>query len=621
MAFTQEQLRQILVIRERSMADNGRVLFRLGCLPEAGLATLLRATDSPLRIGELDALRVGDLLAEEGERIAEGFQAALDRQDHGGSVAQPVDLVELPEEPLLRFLGHRFELPVVDLKTFSLAPATVRLVPEAICRRFHAVVLAESPLGVLLGMSDPTDLYASDEIANHLQRRVVVAVVNHGDLLRGLDIHYRNEAEIDGFAEELEEEVRDGQEGETEGEGTAIRTDAPVVKIIQSLFDDAVRMDASDIHIEPDEKVLRIRQRIDGRLFERVLNKKRIAPALISKIKLMAGLEISERRLAQDGRFKIVARNLPMDVRVSTMPTQDGESVVMRLLRQTQDSLKLDHMGLEKDILERLRGLLAHPHGMILVTGPTGSGKTTTLYGAINELNTPERKIITVEDPVEYRMSRVNQVQVMGRIGWDFAKVLRTALRQDPDVILVGEMRDRETAEIAIRAALTGHLVLSTLHTNDAVRTPVRLLDMGMEGYAVADSLLGILAQRLIRRVCPDCAGPHRPDAREVWWLTRVGVSDPERVPLVQGAGCAKCNQTGYRGRMAVMELLALTPELADILRAGDATAFIQRAPLTPGYQPIHLGTLQQALQGRTALAEAMRLCPDPPVPPNKGGA
>ncbi|MBF0424197.1 MAG: type II/IV secretion system protein [Magnetococcales bacterium] len=578
----------------------------------------MRSSGVSLPFQELDTLRVGDLLAggDGGLPVDALTRKLIENSPRAGTQTGIAELGSVWEEGLLRFLAVHFELLVVDLRTFHLEPEAVRLLPEEVSRRFNVIVLMDTPWGVLVGMSDPSDLYASDEIADLLRRPVVIAVVNHDDLQRSLNQHYRNEAALNDFAKALADEVAISSEESGEEAVLGVSADAPVVKIIQSLFDDAVRVGASDIHIEPDQHLLRIRQRVDGSLVERTLNMKRIAPALVSKIKLMGGMEISERRLAQDGRFHITIRDKHMDVRVSTMPTQGGESVVMRLLDQSHNTLSLDAIGLPDPYPERLRRLLEHPHGMILVTGPTGSGKTTTLYGALNELNTPDRKLITVEDPVEYRLPRVNQVQVMNKIGWNFATVLRTALRQDPDVILVGEMRDRETAEIAVRAALTGHLVLSTLHTNDAARTPVRLIDMGVEGYAVADSLLAILSQRLVRRVCPDCAAPHQPDTREQAWLRLLPPLPNLGEGLIAGRGCSKCNASGFRGRVAVIELLEMNLELANHLRVGDTRGFLEASKRQPGFEPLHVVAARYAHARRTTLSEAIRLCPAPePVP------
>ncbi len=324
------------------------------------------------------------------------------------------------------------------------------------------------------------------------------------------------------WRKELEDELGDDAFDLADLSAESESAEAPVVKLLQTLFEDAVQARSSDIHIEPDETVVRIRQRVDGVLQEQVMKEKRVNSALVLRLKLMAGLNISEKRIPQDGRFNIRVKGRSIDVRVSTMPVQYGESVVMRLLDQSQGMLNLDVTGMPETLLENFRRMIKKPHGMILVTGPTGSGKTTTLYGALTELNRPEVKIITAEDPVEYRLPRITQVQVNPKIGLEFANVLRAALRQDPDVILVGEMRDHETAEIGLRAAMTGHLVLSTLHTNDSISSAMRLIDMGAEPFLVASSLLGVVAQRLVRKVCENCREAYEPTSQEQVWLNAV---------------------------------------------------------------------------------------------------
>ncbi|MBF0582710.1 MAG: type II/IV secretion system protein, partial [Magnetococcales bacterium] len=424
-------------------------------------------------------------------------------------------------------------------------------------------------------------------------------------LSAALDVVYRGGERIQEQATALDEEV--GQAAFTlEGMVQSDRAvDAPVVHILRALFEDAVRLNASDIHIEPDAEVLRLRRRVDGLLQEQVVQEKRIAPALVSKLKLMAGLEIAERRLPQDGRFDMEVKGRVIDVRLSTLPVQDGESVVLRLLDRSKDHTAL-HTILEPELLQRFQKIIQRLHGLVLVTGPTGSGKTTTLYGALHTLNTPDKKIITVEDPVEYRLPRISQVQVNPRIGLTFSAVLRTVLRQDPDIILVGEMRDRETAEIAIRAALTGHLVFSTLHTNSAVGAAVRLLEMGLEGYAVAAAVRCIVAQRLVRRVCTGCAESYIPTAAELM-LLRHWVGD-RVVQWVRGRGCAGCHFSGFAGRMAVVELLEMRGDVADALRRGEMAGLIGAAERQEGYRPLYRSAIEYAVQGRTTLEEVLRL-------------
>ena len=373
-------------------------------------------------------------------------------------------------------------------------------------------------------------------------------------------------------------------------------------------YSSALQVKASDIHIEPDEKVLRIRMRIDGVLNEQVMNEKRIVAALVSRLKLMSGLNISEKRLPQDGRFHIKIQNHSIDVRLSTMPTQHGESVVMRLLDQNEGILNLDDIGMNKAVLNRFRKSIHRPHGLVLLTGPTGSGKTTTLYAALNELNNSEKKIITAEDPVEYRLERISQVQVNAKIGLTFSSILRTALRQDPDIILIGEMRDSETANIAVRSAMTGHMVLSTLHTNDAISSVYRLQDMGIEGYLIATSLQAIVAQRLVRKICSNCKAEHTLNEHEMSWLQGAVGETLSSNEFVQGSGCHLCNNTGYKGRKGVHEILEINEQLADAFRHGDAKDFVQKARVAPGYKPLITSAMELAKLGITSIEEVLRL-------------
>ncbi len=555
-------------------------------------------------------IRLGDLLVENRMITQAQLETALADQKKTGRKLGKV-LVEngyLTEDDLLTFLSKQLNIPFIDLRHYKFDPDTVRLVPEIQARRFRAIALKDGAKGLLVGMADPTNIFASDELAALLKRPVEMAVVRESDLLRTLDTVYRRTEAITGFAEQLSDELSAGDIDIQELVAAADVADAPVVKLLQTLFDDAVQIKASDIHIEPDETVLRIRQRVDGVLQEHVINEKRIVPALVLRLKLMAGLDISEKRLPQDGRFSIRVRDHAVDVRLSTMPVQFGESVVMRLLDQTTGVRRLDELGLPEDLRVRFETILRRPHGMVLVTGPTGSGKTTTLYAALGLLNRPEVKIITVEDPVEYRLGRVNQVQVHTEIGLTFGRVLRSALRQDPDVILVGEMRDEETAEIGLRAALTGHMVLSTLHTNDAVSTVNRLLDMHVPGYMLAASLQAIVAQRLVRRVCDTCAEPAVLEPQVAAWLRARGGERYAGAKFTQGRGCQYCNNTGYRGRIGVYEMLELDEAMHLALTRGDTAEFAVVARRSPSYRPLDLVALDYAARGITTVAESMRV-------------
>ncbi|EML5215774.1 Flp pilus assembly complex ATPase component TadA [Vibrio vulnificus] len=553
--------------------------------------------------------RLGDLLVEEGIINEAQLDQALGAQRSGGRKLGDtlIDLGFLSEQQMLAFLSQQLDLPLIDLNRATVDIDAVQLLPEVHARRLRALVIGRNGDTLRIAMSDPADLFAQEALIGQLgQYGIEFVIAPERQLVEGFDRYYRRTKEIANFAEQLqaEHQVNDAFDFNIEDDDS---DEVTVVKLINSMFEDAIQVGASDIHIEPDANVLRLRQRIDGVLHETLLNEVNIAPALVLRLKLMANLDISEKRLPQDGRFNIRSKGQSVDIRMSTMPVQYGESVVMRLLNQSSGVRKLEDSGLPDDLLVRLRRQLKRPHGMILVTGPTGSGKTTTLYGALTELNQPGKKIITAEDPVEYRLSRVNQVQINPKINLDFSTVLRTFLRQDPDIILIGEMRDHETVEIGLRAALTGHLVLSTLHTNDAVDSALRMIDMGAPGYLVASAVRAVVAQRLVRRVCPDCKiEDHVGESRKAWLAQRF----PNQVEagFVKGRGCQNCNLTGYRGRIGVFEMLELEHGMMDALRANDAVEFAHAARRSPGYKPLLASAMELALQGVVSLDEVMNL-------------
>ena len=553
--------------------------------------------------------RLGDLLLENKVISKEQLETALADQRKSGRRLGRV-LIEngyLTEDALLDFLSRQLRIPHVDLRRYTFVPEVVRLIPEAYARRFRAVALREEGDAILVGLADPIDIFAHDEIARLVQKPLKLAVVKESDLLKVLDVIYRRTEEISGLAAELEQEVSayDIDLGMAPGVAEGAN-DAPVVKLLQTIFEDAIQVNASDIHIEPDESAVRVRFRIDGELRVQTTADRKIAQALVSRLKLMAALDISERRLPQDGRCQVRFRDTVIDVRMSTVPVQHGESVAMRLLNQSNGILDLDRLGMPADILGRLRALIHQPHGLVLVTGPTGSGKTTTLYGALKELNATSVKVLTVEDPVEYRLAGVNQVQVNPKIDLGFARVLRAFLRQDPDIILIGEMRDTETVEIGLRAAMTGHLVLSTLHTHDVVSSALRLMDMGAEPYLVAASLRGVMAQRLVRRVCDSCAEPVAPTVAEKALLTaEFGADAP--MTLKRGRGCAFCQHTGFRGRIGVYEILEIDEALMFALQKRDPEAFQRAALNAPHYRRLRTEALAQAARGITTVEEAVR--------------
>ena len=554
-------------------------------------------------------MRLGDLLVHEHMITEAQLSEALNVQAATGrKLGSTLITLEFISEPqLLRFLAQQLQVPFLDISQRKISADVSKLLSEVYARRYRALVIEDNGDSVLVGMSDPADLRSLDQLATMLApKRIDLAVVQESQIMAAFDNVYRRTDEITNFAAQLHEEYQDVEEFDLNSLGDET-SDATVVKLLQSIFEDAVQVRASDIHIEPDEGLLRIRQRVDGILQEHTLNQVKIASALVLRLKLMSGLDISEKRLPQDGRFNIKVRSHSIDVRLSTMPVQHGESVVMRLLDQSAGLLSLDETGMPVHILKRVRSIIKRPHGMVLVTGPTGSGKTTTLYGALSELNQQESKIITVEDPVEYRIGRINQVQINNKIGLSFASILRTALRQDPDIIMVGEMRDQETVDIGLRAALTGHLVLSTLHTNDAITSAMRLIDMGAPAYLVASSLRAIIAQRLVRRVCNDCRVPYLPDRQELSWLKYLGeeITDAQ---FSKGQGCTACNHSGYKGRVGIFELLEMDDAMMDALRVNDTQGFAKAAKNSANFSPLSTMALNYAKQGVTSLDEVFKV-------------
>lgn len=558
-------------------------------------------------------VRLGDLMVENKLISQQQLNEALADQKKSGRKLGRI-LIEngyVSENEMLQMLSNQLKIPFIDLIHYKFDPNIVKLVPEIQARRFRVVALSSNDEGVLVGMVDPTNIFAYDELSRILKRPIKLAVVRESDLLKTIDTVYRKTDEITGFAEQLSDDIAESEIDLDALLSEADVKDAPVVKLLFSLFEDAVQINASDIHIEPDENVLRIRQRVDGLLQEHTMNETRIAPSLVLKLKLMAGLDISEKRLPQDGRFSVNVKEHTIDVRLSTMPVQYGESVVMRLLDQTKGTFDLDALGMPQPMLDRFDQLIKRPHGMILVTGPTGSGKTTTLYAALKELNLPEKKIITIEDPVEYRLPRINQIQVNSEIGLTFARVLRSSLRQDPDIVLVGEIRDEETAEIGLRAAMTGHMVLSTLHTNDALGTVNRLMDMGIKSYLLASALHAILAQRLVRRICQSCSQTDELDNHQLAWLKAFGNENAINATFKRGTGCGYCNNTGYQGRIGVYELLEFNRELSDTLGIGDSSNFARIARTARGFRPLNMVALQYATEGITTMEEVLRISAD----------
>ena len=556
-----------------------------------------------------EKIRLGDLLVQQKLISQEQLATALEKQKASGRKLGRV-LVEsafVTEDEISGAIARQLDIPLLDLRQIHVRPETVRLLPEQLARRFRAVVVELKDEKVRVAMADPTDLFAYDEIVNHLKREVEVSVGNEGSLAQFIDLIYRRSDEINELARNLTDEIGEDVIDFGTLAATQNAEEAPVVRLLQSVFEDAIQVRASDIHVEPQEKSLQIRFRGDGVWSLATEADRKIGPALIQRLKLMADLDIAERRLPQDGRFVIRLKKRAVDVRMSTLPVQYGESAVLRLLTHGGVT-SLTELGMTPQQLARIQALIHRPHGLILVTGPTGSGKTTTLYAALAELNTRERKLLTVEDPVEYRLPGVNQVQVNERIELTFARALRAFLRQDPDVILVGEMRDSETALIALRAALTGHLVLSTLHTNDAPSAAARLLDMGAPPFLLSTSLAGVVAQRLVRRLCPVCSEAAALEPQErIWLKTELAASLDEGL-MKKARGCSHCNHTGYQGRSGIYELLEIDGELAGLLNRGDTSGFRAAAQSHLRGQTLRDEAVRMLCAGETSVAEAMRV-------------
>jgi MSHA biogenesis protein MshE len=557
-----------------------------------------------------EKVRLGEILVQQKLLTEEQLLAALADQKRTGRKLGRVFVENgyVTEEQIGGALARQLDIPYINVKFYNINADVVRLLPETAARRFRALVLEDRRETALVGVADPTDLFAYDEIARLLKRGVELAVVNETEVLQAIDRIYRRTGEITDFAREVEQNLGDDFVDFGALAANPGLEEAPIVKLLQSVFDDAAQVRASDIHIEPQESRLQIRFRIDGVLHLQTEADTKVATPLALRLKLMADLDISEKRLPQDGRFAVKVRNQRLDVRISTMPTQFGESVVMRLLNQGSTTLRLDAIGMPPALVERFRAIVQRPNGLVLVTGPTGSGKTTTLYSALSELNSVEKKLITVEDPVEYRLPGINQVQVNDKIDLSFARVLRSALRQDPDIVLVGEMRDQETAQIGLRAAMTGHLVLSTLHTNDAASTPLRLMDMGVPRYMVGGSLQAVLAQRLVRVICESCTTEYQPTPVEQTWLRAELHDHVETTRYFHGRGCSHCNGTGYRGRTGVYELLEMTRKVIDAANHHDPSHFLNAAHEEMEGNTLRRHAVQLVVQGRSTIAEAMRV-------------
>jgi type IV pilus assembly protein PilB len=567
------------------------------------------------------ALKLGELLIKSQLVSQAQLQKALDEQKTTGGklgeILQKMGLVT--EDDIIDCLSHQFGVPSINLRHFEVDEAVAKLIPVDLARKYNVIPVNKTGATLTVAMADPTNIFAMDEITFVTGYRVEPVVASEEAIAEAIEKYHgtSREVELKRVMEELASsdeaalELLDDEQELDVGKLTEDASEAPVVRLVNYILTEAIRRGASDIHVEPYEKSYRCRYRIDGILYEVMTPPLKLKDAITSRIKILAKLDIAEKRLPQDGRIRLKAkvegRSRELDYRVSTVPTLHGEKVVLRLLDKENLRLDLTKLGFEKASLKVFEDAILRPYGMVLVTGPTGSGKTNTLYSALQRVNTPEVNILTAEDPVEFQLPGVNQVQMKEAIGLNFAAALRSFLRQDPNIILVGEIRDFETAEIAIKAALTGHLVLSTLHTNDAPSTIFRLMNMGIEPFLVATSTNSIVAQRLVRRICPACK--EELTETPIQALLSVGFSEGEahEIHLYQGRGCDRCSGTGYKGRVGLFEVMNISEDVREMILSGATAVEMRRKAIEEGMVTLRVSGLQKIRDGITTIEEVVR--------------
>lgn len=553
-------------------------------------------------------LRLGDVLVNSGVITAEQLQKGLELQKGSGRKLGEtlVDEGITTEENIAKALSSQLGYEMVDLQDVSIDEEILNLVPPSILKKHKMIPFEYSRTGMnvlRVAMSDPMNMAAMDDINIITNLQVEPVVATPRDVMLALDRYY-GQAEVNSALEEYVKE-KTSQMAEQEDIYSDDINNSPIVQLVKTMIEQAVRQRASDIHIEPMEKQVRVRYRIDGALYEKAAYNISLLPALVARIKIIGGMDISEKRKPQDGRITQVVDRREFDIRVSILPTVYGEKIVMRLTSKNALSREKSQLGLKPHDLQKFDHILKNPHGILLVTGPTGSGKSTTLYTALSELNKEDVNIITVEDPVEANIDGINQVQVNNKADLTFASALRSILRQDPDIIMIGEIRDQETASIAVQASITGHLVVSTLHTNSAASTITRLVDMGIEPYLIADATVGVIAQRLVRRLCPDCKRAKKADAEDLEMLMRKPEED---LTIYEPCGCAKCDGTGFRGRIGVYEIMEVTPQLKHIISKGGEVEAIKAQALKDGMHTLRMSATELVLDGTTSVQEMMRV-------------
>jgi len=558
--------------------------------------------------------RIGELLVRENLLSRDELTRAREKATASGRRlgAEIAELGFMQESELTDFVAKQYGVPSVDLSDFEIDPEVIALIPEEVALKHNVVPVNRAGSTLVLATADPANIFALDDIKFLTGYTIQPVVASEEAIKRSIEAHFDESSSLDDVMADFDDSDIDVVVEEDEFDAAEARgeaEDAPVVKLVNLILTEAIKRNASDIHVEPYEHHFRVRYRIDGVLYEIMKPPMKLRNAITSRLKIMSELDIAERRLPQDGRIKLkLGRGREMDFRVSVLPTLFGEKVVLRLLDKSNLQLDMTKLGFEPTQLEVFQDCIHRPYGMVLVTGPTGSGKTTSLYSALSELNKVSENISTAEDPVEFNLTGINQCQMHEDIGLNFAAALRSFLRQDPDIIMVGEIRDFETAEIAVKAALTGHMVLSTLHTNDAPSTVNRLLNMGIEPFLVASSVNCIVAQRLARRVCLECVEPDPEIAPGE--LVDAGLSEEEaaRVQPVRGAGCSQCSETGYKGRVALYEVMEISEDLKEFVLNGASAVELKREAVRGGMSTLRRSALNKFMEGVTTLAEVYRV-------------
>lgn len=557
--------------------------------------------------------KLGRLLVNKKIITDQQLQKALAEQKGSGERLGSVliNLGFIKEDTLLSFLSSHYGIPSISLSEFNINPDLIKLIPADLAHKYLVFPLALKGNTLVIAMADPSNIFAIDDIKFLTGYRIEALAAVESAIKDAINEHYASSTSLSELVSRMDGEavefIEEGEEIDI-SELKSASQEAPVIKLVNGMLADAIRQGASDIHLEPYEKVFRVRFRIDGVLYKVMDPSLKFKNAIISRLKIMSNLDIAERRLPQDGRIKIkMERDLDVDFRVSVLPTLFGEKVVLRLLDKSSLQLDMTKLGFEEDDLKNFHKAISQPFGMVLVTGPTGSGKTTTLYSALSELNKISQNISTAEDPVEYNLMGINQVQIHEEIGLTFANTLRAFLRQDPDIILVGEIRDYETAEIAIKAALTGHLVLTTLHTNDAPSTVNRLLNMGIEPFLISSSVILILAQRLVRKICPECkTSITLPEQAFI----DLGVKPEEfrDIPLYKGTGCKHCSNTGFKGRIAIYEVMPVNENVKELILKGASSTDLKKEVIKSGLSTLRKSALNKMKQGLTTVEEVLRI-------------